>query len=168
LLRVSTGTGLFFAPAKGLSSGQQDSLEATTPSKGEEIRMSKFIGWSALVLLAVAVYAVLPAAIVWGWVRWFKRSQPRTVFSTLSLIGFALATASALLAVSALLFSFAIGGFAYYNPALLRIYGIGILLSLAGIVFASIGVWRPSSLRWHALACAFGALIFWLIAVAGE
>ncbi len=79
-----------------------------------------------------------------------------------------MATASALLAVSALLYSFAIARFAYYDPALLRIYGVGILLSLAGILFASIGVWRPSCLRWHALVCAFGTLIFWLISMAGE
>ncbi len=31
--------------------------------------MSKFIGWFALVLLAVAVYVALPATIIWGWVR---------------------------------------------------------------------------------------------------
>ena len=45
-----------------------------------------------LVLFAISTYVGLPALMI--WVRWFSRTQPRTVPSILSLIGFALATAS--------------------------------------------------------------------------
>jgi hypothetical protein len=114
------------------------------------------------------VYIALPAVITWGWVRWWKRTQPRTPFSILSLIGFTLATASGLLAISAMLYARAVGGFPFYDPLLLRIYRWGALLSLSGIVFAVIGVWRPSPLRWHAPACAIGTLLFWFAAAMGE
>jgi hypothetical protein len=50
-----------------------------------------------LVLFALGVYVGLPALMVWGWVRWFRRRQLRTLPSILSLIGFTLATASGLL-----------------------------------------------------------------------
>lgn len=40
-------------------------------------------------LFVVGIYIALPAAMVWGWARWSKRSQSRTVLSILSLIGFA-------------------------------------------------------------------------------
>jgi len=56
-----------------------------------------------VVLFAVGVYVGLPALMIWGWVRWFRRTQPRTLPSILSLIGFTLATASGVLAVSSVL-----------------------------------------------------------------
>ena len=130
--------------------------------------MTKFADLVLIGFVVGALYVALPATIVWGWVRCFTRSQPRTTFSTLSLIGFALATASALLAISALVYSAVIGGFPYYDPRLLRIYRIGALLSLCGIVFAVIGVWRSSTLRWHSLACTVGTLLFWFVAAMEE
>jgi len=121
-----------------------------------------------LVLFVAGIYLVLPAAMVWGWVRWLKRTQPRSWPSILSLIGFALGTASGLLAISSVLYAHAIGGFPFYDPLLLRIYRWGALLSLSGTVFALIGVWRPGPLRWHAPTCAVGTLLFWFAAAMGE
>jgi hypothetical protein len=54
--------------------------------------MNKAAGSALLVLFVVAVYVALPAVIIWGWVRWSRSTQPRTVPSILSLIGFTLAT----------------------------------------------------------------------------
>jgi len=105
--------------------------------------MNKAAESFVLVLFVVGIYVALPAAMIWGWVRWSKRTQPRTLPSILSLVGFTLATASGLLAISAMLYARAIGGFPFYDPSLLRIYRWGALLSLSGIVFALIGVWRP-------------------------
>jgi hypothetical protein len=122
---------------------------------------------SIVFLLAIGMYIALPVAMVLGWVRWVKRAQPRTLFSTLSLIGFALATASGVLAISSVLYAYAVG-FRFYDPLLLRIFRWGALLSLAGIVFAVCGAWRPNPLRWYAPACALGMLLFWFIAAAGE
>ena len=41
-----------------------------------------------MVLFSVGVYVGLPALMIWGWARWFRRTQPRTLPSILSLIGF--------------------------------------------------------------------------------
>ncbi len=120
------------------------------------------------VLFAIGIYLALPAALVLGWVRWLKRRQPQTLSSILSLIGFTLTTTSGLLAVSSILYAQTIRGFAYYDPLLLRIYGWGGVLSLAAIMFAVSGVWRPNPLRWYAPACAVGMLLFWLIMASGE
>jgi len=130
--------------------------------------MNKAVESVMVALLAVGSYVGLPALMIWGWVRWSKLTQPRTLPSILSLVGFTLATASGLLATSAMLYARAVGGFPFYDPLLLRIYRWGALLSLSGIVFAVIGVWRPSPLRWHAPACAIGTLLFWFAAAMGE
>jgi len=121
-----------------------------------------------LVLYVVSIYVALPAGIIWGWVRWSKRAQTPTLLSVLSLIGFAFATASGMLAISSLLYARAIGGFPFYDPLLMKIYGWGGLLSLSGFVFALIGLWRPGPLRWHAPLCAIGTLLFWFGAAIGE
>jgi hypothetical protein len=109
-----------------------------------------------------------PVILIWGWTRWLKLPQPRTVPSILSLIGFLFATASALLAVSAIAYTLFIRSFPYYDPLLLRIFRWGLLLSLAGLVFGSSGLWRPSSLRWHAPVAGFTMLVFWFVAASGE
>lgn len=121
-----------------------------------------------LFLFAVGIYAGLPALMIWGWVRWFSRTRPRTLPAILSLIGFALATASGLLAVSSVLYAHAIGGFPFYDPRLLRIYRWGGVLSLSGIVFGIAGVWRPGPVRWLAPVCSFGTLLFWFASAMGE
>jgi hypothetical protein len=109
-------------------------------------------------LLATAAFLTLPIVMIWGWVRWIRRKKLVTVFSVLSLIGLALSTASELLAISMVVYAKVKGGFGYYDPSLMRIYAWGILLSLGGLALAAIGVWRQSSLRWHALICSIGAL----------
>lgn len=121
-----------------------------------------------LVLFVISICIALPAVMVWGWMRWSNRTQPRTTFSTISLIGFTLATVSGLLAISTMLYARAASGFSFYDPSLMKIYRWGALLSLVAMVFAIIGLWRPSSLRWHAPFCAVGTLVFWLAAATGE
>jgi hypothetical protein len=121
-----------------------------------------------LVLYVVLINLALPSAIIWGWVRWSKRVQPPTITSVLSLIGFALATASSLLAVSSLLYAHARGGFGFYDPLLMRIYGWGALLSASSFAFGLGGVWRRSPLRWYAPLCAIGTFLFWFGAAMGE
>jgi len=120
------------------------------------------------VTLIVGGYVAAPAVLIWGWVRWMWRPKQRNLCSILSLASFSLATASALLAVLARIYAFSIGGFPYFDPRLLKIYRWGILLSLTGILLGISGVWRPSSLRWHAPACAVGTLMFWTMAASSE
>lgn len=88
--------------------------------------------------------------------------------ATLSVLGFILATASALLAVFAAAYSLYIYGFPYYDPRLMKIFGIGFLLSVSGLLFGIAGLWRASSLRWHAPASSLATLAFWIVAAAGE
>jgi hypothetical protein len=120
------------------------------------------------VALAILAYLVSPVMLVWGWVRWAGRPRLLNVASVLSFSGFFLANASALLAVSTIIYAFFIHGFAFYDPRLMRIFRRGILLSLGGLMFGIGGVWRRNSLRWHAPVCALGTLAFWVLATEGE
>ena len=121
-----------------------------------------------LVLYVIAIYITLPVIVAWGWVRWVKHIQPPSVSAVLSLIGFTFATLSCLLAISFALYARAIGGFPYYDALLMKVYGWGGLLSLAGLGFGIGGIWRRSTLRWHAPACAAGMLLFWFFTAASE
>jgi hypothetical protein len=124
-----------------------------------------------MTVLSVAAsisFLALPLVMIWGWLRWFRRNEPRTALSTLSMVGLALASISELLAISMVVYAHLSGGFYFYDPGLMRIYGWGILLSLLGLAFAAVGVWRPSSLRWHAVACAIAILFYWFVQVTNE
>jgi hypothetical protein len=118
------------------------------------------------ILFVLGVYLALPAVLVVGWVRWSRRRQIGRTWP--SLAGFSLGTASALLAVGAMLYARSSGGFPFYDPALLRIYRWGLLLSVAGLVFAAVGVRWSGPVRWYAPAAAVGTLLFWLGTAAGE
>jgi hypothetical protein len=121
-----------------------------------------------LSVAVIGIYIAMPLMVIWGWVRWANHAHIRSLSSILSLIGFSLATASGILAVSSLIYAHTIGGFPFYDPLLLRIYRIGDLLSLTGILFSLSGAWRPSPLRWHAPICCTGTLLFWFASAMGE
>jgi hypothetical protein len=119
------------------------------------------------VLVALG-YLASPTVLIWGWVRWVKRPKLRTVLSVLSLIGFVLVTGSALLAVGTAAYALVIHGFQFYDPRLMQIYVWGLVLSIGGIVLGIAGVWRPSSLRWHAPVSGVCMLAFWMVMAVGE
>lgn len=121
----------------------------------------------SLHLVFVTAYLGPPLLLVWGWLRWHMHPKLRTVPSTVSLIGFILATVSALLALGLIAYA-QIHHFPYYDPFLLLAFRIGALLSLCGIVFGIAGVWRPSSLRWHSPASGVLVLFFWILMASGE
>jgi hypothetical protein len=121
-----------------------------------------------LVLIELGFYFAVPAGLVWGWVRFLKNQKSQVTVLAPSLVAFALGTVSALLAIGATFYTRAATGFAYPDPSLMRLYRMGALLSLMGIVLATVGISRPGPLRWHAPACAMGTLIFWLVAASGE
>lgn len=116
------------------------------------------------ILIALS-YIVSPIMLIWGWARWAGQPKSGTVASILSLVGFSFATASAALAVSSVAYAHHFG---FYDPLLLRIFRWGLLLSLTGILSSIGGVWRQSSLRWHALISGIGTLAFWVLAAEGE
>jgi hypothetical protein len=124
-------------------------------------------------LLLTFGYVVAPATLVWGWMRWLKR-KPRlwTISSTLSFVGFLLALASAVFALS--MIGFALGGGFEHSPNMptyspnfslfFRWMQRGDVLSLSALALALGGIFRQSSTRWQAPASAVGMLAFWLLA----
>jgi hypothetical protein len=120
---------------------------------------------------AVATTIAIPVLLVWGWIRWArgnKEESPRSRSTMFSLLGFSLATASAVLAIGTHLYARFIRNFPLYDPTLMKIYACGCLLSIAGIAFAVAGSGKPNPVRWLAPVCAFGTLIFWLMAMSTE
>jgi len=129
--------------------------------------MGKVLETIALVLV-IGMYLALPVITIWGWIRWSDRRQRSSASSILSVVGFTFATLSGALAIFSLVYAHAIGGFPFYDPLLMKMYGVGFLLSSAGILFSLGGVWRPNALRWHAPACSLGMLLFWFFSAMGE
>jgi hypothetical protein len=120
------------------------------------------------VFVWVATIVGIPTLLIWGWIRCGRDSGARTIPSILSLIGFSFVTSSALLALFAALYARFIKSFQYYDPTLMRIFGVGALLSLAGMGFAIGGVWHRRPIRWHALVVSIGMIVFRLLATNGE
>jgi hypothetical protein len=112
--------------------------------------------------VSIFVFVMTPPVMIWGWIRWARRKKQWTILSVLSLAGFTIATASALLAASSSIYGRFIGGFPYYDPRLMRIYTTGALLSVLALILSLSGIWRLNSLRWHALFCSFGTLVYWI------
>jgi hypothetical protein len=125
--------------------------------------------WMSLLLFG---YLVAPSALAWGWVKW-KKQRPRlwTVSSTLSFVGFLLASVSAIFALWMVVYASA-GGFEHtpnmttYSPnysLFFRWMQRGEVLSLVAVAFTVGGVFKRSAIRWQAPASAVGTLAFWLI-----
>jgi hypothetical protein len=123
----------------------------------------------ALIAFIVAVYVVLPAAIVLGWIRfWVRGRTSETWLSRLSPAALGLATCSGLLAVISVVYAHAIGGFPYYDPRLLRFYKWGGMLADGGLLLGIVGCWSRNPLRWYAPLCSLGMSVFWVTAAMGE
>ena len=138
--------------------------------RGIDMSVLGTVFWTLLLLFG---YLVAPGSLVWGWARWIKQ-RPRlwTVSSTLSFVGFLLASTSALFALwmiaqaSAGVFEHT-PGMTNYSPnysLFFRWMQRGEVLSLTAVAFALGGVFRRSATRWQALNGAVGTLAFWLIA----
>jgi hypothetical protein len=123
---------------------------------------------SILLFLTIGIVLIVPVLLLWGWLRWARNKDPRTTSSTLSLLGLSFSTASALLALFTHLYARFVRSFPFHDPALLIIYVGGCLFSSAAILFAIGGSGRKGPVRWIAPACAFGTLLFWLIAISSE
>lgn len=109
---------------------------------------------STLFLLPLVL---LLGGIVWSWLRWARTLQPRTAFSTLSLMGLTVATGAGLLQFSSLL----------VPGSSDNAHALGVQLSLAGMLLALCGALRASALRWHALACAVTVFAFCFVCLVG-
>ena len=131
------------------------------PNTLSRLRMTESDGQIVFtILLTILSYGVLPAVLVWGWVRWYKRPKLRTISSMISLVGFILATALASLAASVVGYASLVHFSSGLDPVLYRVFGSGTWVSFAGALVSVSGAWRQSSLRWHAPVCALGTLAF--------
>jgi hypothetical protein len=102
--------------------------------------------------------------LIWGRVRWSSQHPKQwSILSTLSLIGFALSSASAVLGLWTIGYASS-GGFESKYDFFFRIVAKGFILSLAAMIFAIGGIWRKSSLRWFAPSSSLGVFAFWLVA----
>ena len=110
----------------------------------------------------------LPLVCLSGWVKWFQDKSASTSFSTLSVLGFSFGTLSLLLDASTAVYAYTIGGFPFYDPLLMRIYLWGGRLSLVGMAFGLIGVWRSGVLRWRGIVLPTSMLLLWFMAAMAE
>jgi hypothetical protein len=105
-----------------------------------------------------------PLALIVGWTR-FKRHPRQTGFcGWAGFFSLMTATVSALLAIGALMH----GGWKYYDPLLMKIYGAGLLVSTLGLVLGILGLFRRGDLRWIGAVASFGMLMFWFGAAISE
>jgi len=121
-----------------------------------------------IVVLIIAAYLSVPIVLISGWMRWWRRSETESLVSRFALAGFATGNASAALALGSFIYSLVIGGFPYWDPPLIRIYRVGLLLSLGAMVLSLGGVMRRNALRWHAPALSAGMVMLWVLWMAGE
>jgi hypothetical protein len=92
----------------------------------------------------------------------------RPALAVCSGVAWTLALASAVLYFGSIVWANVRGGFRFYDPVLMRIYGYGTLLSLRGIVFGLLSVWRGRKVRWGAGALSIVMTALWFIAAMGE
>lgn len=121
----------------------------------------------SLIIVAALGYLVSPVLLICGWAQWFRQPKSRTAASIFSLVGIVLATASAALAIAAVVYA-QTHRFPHSDPTLSRMYRMGLALSRMGVVFGVGGIWRPGSLRWYAPASSAATLAFWMLAAASE
>jgi peptidoglycan biosynthesis protein MviN/MurJ (putative lipid II flippase) len=123
---------------------------------------------SFLLVTAVALTLIVPVLLLWGWLRWSQNDSPRSRSSTFSLLGFSLATASAMLAIGTHLYARFFHALPLEDVTLMKIYAVGCLLSIIGIAFSFAGTGRPNPVRWLAPVCSVATLVFWLLAMGTE
>lgn len=88
-------------------------------------------------------------------------AMDKTPSAVATLVGAALAAASALLAIWLMSYGYATGGLHNRDPLLVAGFRTGLAVSLAACIFSGIGLRRPNRVRWLSLAFAAAGLLFW-------
>ncbi len=89
--------------------------------------------------------------------------MPKSPTSLAPVLAFALASASAMLALWVLSYGFATGGFSVHNPLFASGFRTGIILSVGATVFAVITFTLKHRLRALILFWSVAGLIFWSV-----
>ncbi|HEY0701992.1 MAG TPA: hypothetical protein VGD60_04415 [Candidatus Acidoferrales bacterium] len=88
--------------------------------------------------------------------------MPKSPTALAPVLGFALASASALLALWMIAFGYATGG-SRHDPLFLTAFRTGIILSVGATVFALIAFNLKHHLRWLILLWALAGVCFWAV-----
>jgi hypothetical protein len=124
--------------------------------------------WYAIIPLYIASLVLVPVGAVWTIRKWrkseIKFEAPRWR-SSLALVAFSLGGASALLWFALALWANVIRAFPFYDPFLIRCYGVGLLLGLVGIV---LGLPGKGELRWPACFISFAMVFMWFVTASME
>jgi len=114
-------------------------------------------------IVSTVLFGAWTVVVVVGWVRFWMHPRARGVSPALSIGGLAFATASTILAIAVVLYSFAnnTGLTLVEDPVFVLIYRCAALLSVSGTLLAIGGVWRANPVRWQSLAASLITLFFW-------
>ncbi len=97
-----------------------------------------------------------------------RRPAQLSAVMILSVIGFGFASLSALLQIGTGLYANITGGFPFNDPRLMRIYGLGLLLALLGLVCGLGGLFRANPLRFKTPILSAFLLLFWILQAMSE
>lgn len=125
--------------------------------------------WEALSLAVIVVGSLSgPVVLIWGWIKFARLPQLRTITSILSLLGLILTTASATLAVFMFVHAVRTGGYPYYDDRALHIYRWGMLLAVGGASLGIAGAFQRGLLRWQPPVSSMCLLVLWVMGALGE
>jgi hypothetical protein len=98
-----------------------------------------------------------------------KRPQPLSGLVISSLVGFTFGSTSAALEVASGTYAqFRQVGFPFNDPKLLRLYSLGLLLALLGLICSLVGMAQKTPLRFKAPALSLVLLLLWMAQAMGE
>jgi len=120
-----------------------------------------------IIPLYLVCWVLVPVTLAWALRRWWN-SQPRIELPTwrsyVAFTSFILGGLSVLLWIVLVIWA-RVAGFRHYDPILLRSYGVGLLLGLAGFVLSFPG---KGKLRWPACFISFAMVFMWFVAASME
>src|ERR1700680_2497993 len=114
------------------------------------------------IILAVFAYLALRFR---HWMRSSPRFFPPLWRSKISFIGFAFGSASCLLYLATIAVAIGKGGFRYYDPLLLNIYGVGLVTASIGFVLSIPG---KGKLHVPAILSSLLMLAMWFLTASFE
>jgi hypothetical protein len=103
--------------------------------------------------------------ILWHWMRTSPKIAKPAWRGYFAVGAATLAAISVLLWVASFVWARKIGGFAYYDPVLMRFYRWGAVTGLCGLVA---GFGGTGKLKWPVCGLATFMTLLWIIAAAGE
>lgn len=112
-------------------------------------------------LMSFGMLVVVAAVPTWGWVRWMRQPHESGAWPNIAAGALAVTSVSCLLAFTFFVRSFFVDVMLYNDPVGKQIAGAGFLSAFFGLLISLLAVWRPSRVRWHALASSIILMILW-------